>query len=704
MRRRALLLSLSSFVLLFLCVLARPVAAISTRSFVLDDMTGLAAGELVHVAAFSDGHVETSVDLRRLALPDDVTIAWSAVRASDGTIYLGTGDTGRIYRVSADAVTLFAETGQLLVSALALGEGGVLYAGTLPEGRIYAVETTGATAGTIRELVRPADADGSHAAEHVWALTYDTSRHLLFAATGPEGRVYAIDRSGSASVYWDSTADHVMSLVLDGSALYAGTSDDAIVVRLTAPGTAEAIGDFPGNEITALAFRDGRLVVGANEFPDPPAVAASATTKRSATTASPARPRPGKARVFTVEAGGRAERVWGQDEGHVTRLEIAADGTIYAATGEGGRIVRIASDRTSAVWVDVDERQVLAIGLTEPDPYFVTSDGPALYRALPGRPRTASWTSKVLDAEFDARWGALEWRGTGTLRFSTRSGGTERPDETWSDWSTESTTSGPIRSPANRFLQIRASFDGDPDAVLRAVTAYYLGENQRGVVSEVGLKVRAPAKRTPDVDPYAPPAPSPMLGLTWKIDNPDADRMRFRIRYREESQAVWRAILEESETLSSLEYTWDTTAVPDGWYVVEVEGSDELSNPSDLVLRSTSASEPLLVDNHAPTVTLRAAGTTVAGSAEDAIGPISRLELAVDGGEWRLFFPEDDLFDTRRESFEEDLSSLAAGSHIVAVRAYDAGGNQASAETTITIAAPSGSGGARAAGGRRRAP
>ena len=56
------------------------------------------------------------------------------MRASDGAIYLGTGNDGRIYRLRGDVVERFAETGQLLVSALAIGEGGVLYAGTLPEG------------------------------------------------------------------------------------------------------------------------------------------------------------------------------------------------------------------------------------------------------------------------------------------------------------------------------------------------------------------------------------------------------------------------------------------------------------------------------------------------------------------------------------------------------------------------------------------
>ena len=55
----------------------------------------------------------------------------------------------------------------------------------------------------------------------------------------------------------------------------------------------------------------------------------------------------------------------------------------------------------------------------------------------------------------------------------------------------------------------------------------------------------------------------------------------------------------------------------------------------------------------------------------------------MDGGDWTPIFPTDDLFDTAREEFSVDLSSLDAGLHIVAVRATDAGGNVGSQEAQI---------------------
>lgn len=681
-RRALFLFSLSSALALAVVLAGSGIAeAVSTRTFELDDATALAAGELHDVAVRSDGRVTPSVELTRVAMPDGVPIVWSWARVGDA-LYLGTGDDGRIYRVRGDAIELFAETHQLLVTALAAGDGGVLFAGTIPEGRIFAIDTTGASAGQPREIAHP------DATEHVWALAWDAPRHRLFAGTGPEGRVLALTNvaaaTASVDVYWDSLASHVMSLALapDG-ALYAGTSDEALVVRIASPGHAETVFDFPGNEITALALDHGVLAVAANEFLDPPAVSAP-PTKRSATASRAARPRPGHGRLYTVSADGRAERVWASDEAHVTRVQLAADGTIWAALGADGRVIRVAPDRTSAIWIDVDEREVLAMDLLGSAPFVATGDAAALYR-VGGAPRTASWVSKVLDAGFDSRWGRLTWRGAGTLRFSTRSGDTERPDASWTEWSAPMTSEGPIRSAGARFLQIRAEL-ASADATILAVTAYYLPDNQRAVVSEVATKAR-PTKRPPDVDADAPQASTPMLGLTWKIDNPDADRVRYRLRYREESQSVWREILRDSETLTATEYQWNTSAVPDGYYVVAVEASDELSNPDGLTLRSSSESEPMLVDNHPPSVSaLTYGGGRVRGTATDAMGPVARLEAAIDGGEWRVIFPDDDLLDTREESFAIDVSTLAAGSHIVAVRAIDGGGNQAASEITVTVA------------------
>ncbi|MEZ4246894.1 MAG: hypothetical protein R3B99_01430 [Polyangiales bacterium] len=637
-------------------LLASPADAVSTRHFTLDDAASLAAGELEGTMVWSTGQVVVGAQVARVAL-DGASVASSVVRGPDGALYVGTAEAGKIFRVRGESVEVFAETGQLLVASMTIAEG-TLYAGTLPEGRIFAVTLSD---GSIRELARP------EGAEHVWALVHDGRQ--LFAGTGPEGKVFAIDARGNASVYYDADEGHVLSLARDGDVLYAGTNDDAIVYRLRGAGRAEIVHDFPGNEITGLAVHQGSLAVIANEMPAPRPI----TTKTSRSSASEP-PRPGKGRVYRVDTEGRVERLHHDDGMHFTGAAFAANGALYVGTGKDGRVLRVGNDGRVATFADVDERQVLALEVSGDRPVFVTGDSAALYRVMPERATEAFWTSKVLDAEFSARFGQLAWRGDGRVQFQTRTGNGAEPDGTWTEWSQPMTTPGPIRSPGARYLQIRAKLL-EPNAVIRAVQAYYLPQNQRTAIAHVGLKA---TKRGSD---DGPPDPRTTLDLSWDVNNPDDDAVRYRLRYRAEAQDVWRAMFREDVRLTKNEYRWDTSGLPDGWYVVEVEASDELANPAPNVLRTKRASEPLLIDNHPPVmegIVLR--GDRVVGRVVDTLGPIALLEIAIDGGEWLPAFPEDGMLDTRDERFAIPVQ-LEPGPHVIAVRATDAAGNTVSAET-----------------------
>jgi sugar lactone lactonase YvrE len=655
--------------------------AITTREFALDSAGVLSAGKLEGTAVLSNGVVVPSVGTRRIAL-ENVGLARSLLVAADGTTYIGSGNDGKIWKLVGDVPTLFASTGELLVASLAMDTEGTLYAGTLPKGKIFAIDKQG----KARIFAEPKDA------EHVWDLLYDARRKTVFAATGPQGKVFAIDPKGKVELYFASKASHVMSLALDKAGrLFAGTSDDALLLRIDAPGRAEVVYDFEGNEITAIAERDGRIAVAANVFPRPPAAAASPkvdepkkddrqTTDKTEVPKEPQKP--GTGELWVVEADGQARRRFVSDDGHITAVQWADDGAVFAATGRSGRIYRVLPDGTNALWVDVDERQVLDIELVGPHPIFVTGDAGAIYRVLSGAANEAMWTSKVLDAQFPSRWGALSWRGDGKLSFQTRSGSTDKPNETWGEWSSALSEPGPIRSASGRFLQIRARLDTAQPCALYAVQAYYLPGNQSTTLKDIAVKP-VPGRKN---DGSSDDAPTSIYKIEWKPENPDADRLRFRIDYRPEGKPNYRPIVRESEILTRTSFDWNTDGVPDGYYRVRIESSDELDNPALTVQRDRAESEPFLLDNHPPHVDgMRYAKNVLSGKASDAQGPISKLEYAVDGQDWLPFYPKDDLFDTRDEAFELTLGSLNKGSHVVAVRARDARGNGGSAELWISV-------------------
>jgi len=650
------------------------VAALGTRSFVLDNADAFFAGELDGAAVHSDGSVRAGAATERTAL-ENVPLAYSMVQRA-GATFIGTGTDGAVYRVDGRKTELFASTGELLVSSLAFGNDGALYAGTLPNGRIYRIDPK---SGKVKRFSTP------EGAKHIWALRYDKRRGRLIAGTGPEGKLFEIDAIGRAKLLFKSEASHIMALSGDDKGtVYAGTSDQALVLRITPNSQVEVVHDFPGNEVTAIDFHDGQLAVASNTFKTAPGSQFKPSARKAPTPAGPVtRPRPGSGQIWRVGAEGRAEMLVGRKDTHFTSIQWGPDGAIYAGGGHEGRIVRVEPDASYSIWVDVEERQVLALDLRAKNPSFVTGDGAALYRVKPSKRRDAIWTSKALDARFASKWGRLTWRGRGRFVLQTRSGNTKEPGDTWSGWSKDLKQPAVVSSPPGRFIQVRAKLPNDDSAVLRAVEIFYLPQNQRARVSSV-QGTPPPPKR--GETPRQPPPPTTLLSLSWKADNPDGDPLRYRIAYREERQSIWRDMFAEDSVLMEAKYSWDTGSIPDGYYVVRVEASDEQSNPEQRSLRSSATSEPILVDNHPPRLEkLKVRKGRVLGRVVDALGPIARVQMSIDAGPWRDVFPVDSVFDSADERFDVPLGAIPGNSHIIAVRALDASGNQANREITVKM-------------------
>ncbi|HET6416401.1 MAG TPA: hypothetical protein VFG22_08905 [Polyangiales bacterium] len=649
------------------------VAAVTTESFVLDSADAFFEGELEGAAVHSDGSVRAGAAVRRTEL-ENVPLAYSMAERG-GTTFIGTGTNGVVYKFDGKSAKPFAETGELLVASLAFGADGALYAGTLPNGRIYRIDPK---SGATKRFSVP------EGAKHIWALHYDKKRGRLIAGTGPEGKVFAIDPIGRAQEIHKAEASHIMALAGDGKGtIFAGTSDSALVLAISLKNEVSVVHDFPGNEVTALDFYEGQLAVAANEFKTGPGTQFKPTPAATTPSVAPpaTRPRPGTGEVWRVGADGRSEMLVGRKDTHFTSVQWGTDGAIYAGGGHEGRILRIEPDASYSIWVDVEERQILALDLRGKNPSFVTGDAAAIYRLESGKRQDAVWTSKPLDARFNSSWGRLTWRGQGRVVFQTRSGNTQSPGETWSPWSKDLKQPSRIASPPGRFIQVRAKLPKDDDAVVRAVELFYLPQNQRARVSNVQGK-RPPLKR--GETPSQPLPPTTMLTLAWQVDNPDRDTLRYRVTYREEGQPTWREMFGEDTVLSEVNYVWDTDSIPDGYYVVRVEASDEGSNPEALTLRSSAISEPIAIDNHPPRIEeLKVRKGRVVGRVTDTLGPIARIQLSVDAGIWRDLYPVDSLLDSPSERFDVQLSELSDGSHIIAIRAFDASGNQANREIIV---------------------
>ncbi len=667
-----------------LAIAAGDARAVGTRTFELDSLEKLSGGDVKGVSIGSDGVVRAGWTLGNVPLPADAgTTATCAVGLADGSVLVGTGPAagGKIVRVAGDQAVVLADTKESAVNAIAVDRGGVVYAGTT-SGRVYRV-----TAGKAEVFATLAGVDS------VLALVVDKAGTGLFAGTGAEGKVFHIEPSGASSVYYTTDDPFVVSLALapDGAVL-AGTSGKGLLYRIASAGHATVLYDFPGDDVHAIATGPaGNVFAIVNEEPANAASEASESSapRRNVSGRNPPGPtpsskaKPGKGSLWRFDARGRPERLMHHDDFHYVSLSVDERGMPYVGTGAEGRVYTVDDAHTVSLVGDTDERQVGAIGVAGKGRFAIGSDPAVFHRVLSVGGPDAVWTSKALDAGLRARFGHVTWEGTGTLEVSTRSGDTRSPDSTWSAWQGPIPQGGASPSPPGRFVQVRARLR-DATAAIADVTVAFATENLRAVVTDVEAHEKgAPRETAKEGLPASGGEPSKhdsVVHVSWKVDNPDSDELRYRVQFRREGQARWIDATRPEDVLTKPELEWDTAALPEGSYRLRVDASDEIANPPDDVTHHALESGPVRVDNTPPVFkTIAVTGRRLRAEVIDGVGPIARVEVAVDGRlEWRPVLPVDGIFDTADETIDADIAPLlpsGPGPHLVSVRAFDAAGN-----------------------------
>jgi hypothetical protein len=665
------------------CLLASShAAAVGTRTFRLDTLDELSGGDLTGTAVDSRGQIRAGLLLGSLPIQDAGSV-WCSLVLGDGSVLVGTGSAGKVFRIEGGKATEYAATGQMAVTSLVQDASGAVLAGTIPNGKIFKLEGPGKATPLL-------DLPG---VQHVWAMAYDAKTKSVFAGTGPEGKLFRIEQGGKAQVHYDSDEPHLISLAVAGDGtVFAGSSGKAILYRVAAAGRASVMHDFDGDDVKAVVLgKDGRLWAISNEHQNPPEVPTPSTWSPAASQpAGPVKPmqlpRPGKGTLTRFELDGRAEKMLYHGDMHYQSLALGDDGAPYVGTADKGQILTVDDAHTSAVVADTEERQVGTMVLAGGKRFVVTSD-PVVFREVRaiGGP-DALWTSKVFDTGLRARWGKLAWQADGQVELSTRTGNVEKPDTTWTDWSKPMGAPGAITSPPGKYIQVRARFARDAKAVVRQIEIPFLTDNARAVITSIEADMKgAASKASPKKDEVPASGDEPAkhnnaVKVSWKVENPDNDKLRYRLWYRLEGSPAWRAAMPSDQIHTDKDYEWDTSGLPEGLYRVRVEATDELVNPPQQITRHELVSGTVIVDNTPPVFKdLAVNGRRIRGTAVDGVGPIARIDVAVDSQtkSWTPFHPQDGVFDEASESFDLDVAPLlpGPGPHIVAVRLYDSAGN-----------------------------
>ncbi|MDT7541585.1 MAG: hypothetical protein QOE33_1489 [Acidobacteriota bacterium] len=671
---------------------------------------------------------------------------WSSAADAQGNIYLGTGHDGRIYRVGADGKgSLFYDAPELDVTALVVGRDGAIYAGTSPDGKVYRITTDG-----------HADVYFDPADKYIWSLAVMPDGALAIG-TGDKGKIYRVRAGGAKaedSLLADINETHIISLAVDRAGnLIAGTDPGGLVLSISPQGKPFALFDSPLREIHALApAPDGSIYVlalsdaaSSARTQSAPTTTSTSSSGTSTTTSSggtvtsvvveeggsttqsgggqssaPARSRnelsTARSAVFRLSAEGGADVVWSSPNVTAFSVAPAPQGGVIIGTNDKGRIYSVTVDGRDTLLVQSTEDQISNFIVRGADVFAASSNQGKLFRLDSQPAGEGTYESPVRDAKFNAAWGRIWWRGRGAVELQTRSGNTERPDVTWSDWSEpyKSPAGAAITSPRARFIQWRATLRAPTvanaeAARVEAVSVAYLPRNVAPEILSittlpvgVALLPAIQVQTDPNVEasgidpslfgpvPQIPPRRAYQRGavsLQWQAEDRNGDSLEYSIYYRALGESSFRLL---KDRLRENFFTVDSAALGDGRYVFKVVATDAPDNAVGAALTGERTSEPLDVDNTPPTV--RAVGeakvandrVTLSFVVEDTGGGmVRRADVSVDGGAWRAVFPDDGIADSPRETFTLDLPLSGTGEHTIALRGFDASGNMGNARVIV---------------------
>jgi hypothetical protein len=669
-------------------VCAGSALAVSTSIWEQQSQQDFEAGSSENVSVTNLGEVMLAPNIDTFFENTKEVYIWCLAEDSKGNIYAGSGNEGKIYKITPDGQSsLFYDSPEVSILSLAIDKNDTLYAGTAPDGLIYKITSSTTPPETIL----------SSEDKYIWALTFDDAGNL-YAATGTDGKIYKITPDGKTDVLYDSEESNIMCLLYHQNTLYAGSEGKGIIYKIAADGTATVIRQTSEKEVHALRA-DSKGNIYAAAITSAPPQPGSRPTGPPPPGGGP--PEENKSYIYQIRPDGVISKIWESPEPMILSMVVEPDNQLLVGTGDKGKLYRVKPDGDFVALGKTDASQVITMHRTASTNRLLLATGNSgkILELKTDYVAEGTLESEAHNTSGLSQWGKLSWENAsddGTaIVFSTRSGNTSKPDSTWSDWSEELTTpeGSQITSPPAQYIQWRATLKTSNSAatsMLKKVSIASAQSNIEPRFQSIDIRKGGEAKKgsgPPTGRPSANRAQqntedsSKEWTIQWKVSDANKDTLQFTVYYRGVDETNWKLLKKE---LSETNYAWDTTSMPDGRYLIKVAATDKLSNPVGWAKWSEKVSQTFDIDNTQPTVqnivaTANGNGTyKISCSVEDGMSYIQKAVYKIDSDEhWKVIFPGDGIFDSKREDLLLETESLPNGAHTITIQVTDAAGNTA---------------------------
>ncbi len=631
------------------------------------------------VAIRSTGQLELAPAFKVLTTTPS-TFIWRIVADREGTVYAATGAPARVYRITPDGKSsVIFEPKELQVQTVAMGKDGAIYAATSPDGKVYRIARNTAAAA---KPVQPAASDYTATVffdpktKYIWDMAFDNDGRL-YIATGDNGEIYRVEKTGQGAVFFKSDEAHIRVLAFDPKGnVIAGSDGGALIYRITPAGEGFVLYAAPRKEVTALAVdATGNIYAAAtgekratplgNNAPSGPVI--TQPGGQPVTVPFVGNVNLGGSDVFLIAADGSPRKLWSSRDDVVYALDFDTAGRLIAGTGNKGRIYAIEKNGDYADLLRASASQVTS--------------------------------------------------------FSRAPGGVDNPDRNWSSWTRiDLNRDARLEIPAARFVQWRAVLKpANPTTQIDDVVINYLPKNVAPVIDDITIQQGARFQAQPRTDTVMNLGAAPLvgrvdiaptsthdrayIGVRWNAHDDNDDNLVFSLYYRGDNERDWKLL---RSGIQDKFYSFDSGLLPDGGYTLRVVASDAPSHTPEEALSDEKQSQRFEVDNTPPRIENLAARVEgqqlhVTLHATDDASPIRRAEFSVDAGDWQYLEPVGQLSDAKTENYDFNVLlnvapaepqpdqkrgkqksggnvAVPSGEHVVVVRVFDRADNVATAK------------------------
>ena len=709
---------------LLLCV-ASNLPAGETRSWTQSSHADFQKGNLKHLSIRSDGRLTLAPKTTEV-YDSSAAYLWTLAHDSKGNLYTAGGPGARLFRVSPNGKgEKVAEFDALEIHAIAVDSKDHVYVATAPDGKVFRVDSSGKS----EEFYNPKQ-------KYIWSMLCDAAGNL-YIATGEQGEVHKVTPDGKGSVFFKTDETHARTLALDHEGnLIVGTEPGGLIIRVSPKGEGFVVYQMSRREVTALAIGSKNEIYAAALGTKGAASTVPAQATATGLAAVPAgqasgrvplaNDRPtsatinitGGSEVYRFSNGQPPERLWANNQDLVYALALDSTGHLMIGSGNKGNLYRVEDRSLYSTLVSLPVAQITALlPAKDGSVYAATGNVGKVFRAGPGNEPEGTIESDVFDTNGYSTWGRITSEGDahgGSVALRARSGNLDRPQQNWSAWSkqVDGATGGAITAPPARFIQWEATLKAasdQPSPAIDSVEVAYLPQNVAPVINQI--EVTPPNYRFPEpVTPLNPSSPATltlppigatterrppgnpnggvfpsmtyakgMIGARWTASDDNNDSLIYRVEIRGEKDKTWKLLREK---VRERYFSFDSTAFPDGEYRVRVTASDSPSNTQENALTGQEESDPFTIDNTPPQITgLAKKSSSIEWHAADALNLIHRMEYSIDGAEWVVIDPVTKLSDARALDYSV---AAPAGDHVIAVRATDDFDNVAVAKLMFT--------------------